>query len=190
MGVHILLALHDDLRFHPSPLLAGSWRMDGQADAIRGTIIHNVLSPIERELFEADWADAKAKYGDDVTVDYPTVSGRVCELANGTPVTPGGLVPWLTDADIERVVFDGSSRVIDVGARQRFFRGATRRAVEVRDRVCWHPTCEEPAERCDIDHIVRFEHGGPTVQANGRPACPPHHEGRRQPLASCIPRGP
>ncbi len=216
--------------FHLSPSLGGSWVMDGQADPIRGTIIHNVLSPIERELFEADWAEAKAKYGDDVTVDllartpaqrrldalvemarraatapkdgkrprplftvlvdYPTVSGRVCELANGTPVTPGGLVPWLTAAEVERVVFDGSSRVIDIGARQRFFRGATRRAVEVRDRVCWHPTCEEPAERCDIDHIVRFEHGGPTVQANGRPACPPHNEGRRQPLTSRVTRGP
>ncbi len=56
-------------RFHLSPSLHGSWAMDGHADPIRGTIIHNVLSPIERELFQTDWAEAKAKHGDDVTVD-------------------------------------------------------------------------------------------------------------------------
>ncbi|MGH9247589.1 MAG: hypothetical protein ACRD29_25425, partial [Acidimicrobiales bacterium] len=47
-----------------------------------------------------------------------------------------------TDAirSLERVVFDGPSRVIDVGPHRRLFDGATRRSVAVRDRECFHPS--------------------------------------------------
>lgn len=68
------------------------------------------------------------------------------------------------------------------------FEGATRRAVEVRDRHCTFEGCEEPAQRCDVDHTVRYEAGGLTVQANGRLRCPPHHPGRRK--LRRRPRGP
>ncbi len=116
-------------------------------------------------MFEADWKEAKAVHGDDVSldklartpaqrradalvemairaatapaggrrprplftvlVDYPTMTGRVCELADGTVITPGTLAPWLSQGEVERVVFDGPSRVVDVGVRSRFFTGAT-----------------------------------------------------------------
>ncbi|MGI8982995.1 MAG: hypothetical protein ACR2HM_00420, partial [Acidimicrobiales bacterium] len=87
-----------------------------------------------------------------VLVGYETFAGRICELACGAVVAPGSLVRWLDSAWVERVVFDGPSRVKDVGVRQRLFTGATRRAVEVRDRECFHPFCDAPAERCQIDH--------------------------------------
>lgn len=45
-----------------------------------------------------------------VLVGYETLAGRVCELAHGTVLTPGQIVPLLTEADIERVVFEGPSR--------------------------------------------------------------------------------
>ena len=115
-----------------------------------------------------------------VLVDLPTLAGRVCELSTGPVITPGEILPLLDGADIERVVFEGPSRVIDVGERRRFFTGATRRAVEVRDRRCDTATCTVPAHRCDVDHIEPYEHGGPTVQANGRLRCPAHHTGRRR----------
>lgn len=116
-----------------------------------------------------------------VLVGYETFAGRVCELADGTVVTPGSLVPWLDRAVVERVVFDGPSRVVDVGVRRRLFAGATRRAVEVRDRECYHPTCHLPAERCEIDHVRPYAAGGPTTQANGRPACGYHNRRRSRP---------
>jgi hypothetical protein len=115
-----------------------------------------------------------------VLVDLPTLTGRICELSTGTVVTPGEVLPVLGDADLERIVFDGASRVLDVGERRRLFVGATRRAVEVRDRRCTHPTCSVPANRCDVDHIQRYEHDGPTTQANGWLRCPTHHPGRRR----------
>ena len=102
------------------------------------------------------------------------MAGRICELANGTVVSPGALVEWLDEAWVERVVFDGASRVIDVGVATRVFTGATRRAVQVRDRQCFHEYCEVPAERCQIDHAQPWAAGGPTVAANGRPACAFH----------------
>lgn len=110
-----------------------------------------------------------------VVVGLETLEGRVLELFNRTVITPGTAAGWLTDAYVERVVFDGPSRVIDVGAQRRFFTGALRRAIEVRDRTCYHPSCDEPPERLEIDHIHEASKGGQTTQHNGRPACRFHN---------------
>ncbi len=133
-------------------------------------------------------ADAKqARVLFTVLVGYETFHGMMSQLADGTVVSPTQLAPWLADVDVERVVFDGPSRVLDVGAKQRLFTGATRRAVEVRDLFCTHPMCETPYTRCDIDHVERYEHGGPTTQANGRVRCPHHNPGRRRPRGAPPP---
>lgn len=115
-----------------------------------------------------------------VLVGYETFAGPICELANGATVTPGSLVPWLSEAMIERVVFDGPSRVIDVGVKRRLFAGATRRAVEIRDQECFHEFCEQRADACEIDHIEPHAAGGDTVQANGRVACDFHNRQRHR----------
>ena len=115
-----------------------------------------------------------------VAVGYETFHGRICELANGTVVSPGSLVPWLDQAWVERIVFDPASRVIDVGVTRRLFTGATRRAVQVRDRECFHELCDEPAESCQIDHVEPWSAGGGTVAANGRPACAHHNRQRHR----------
>ncbi len=78
------------------------------------------------------------------------------------------------------MVFDGPSRVIDVGVRQRLFADATRRAVQVRDRECFHDTCDIAAERCDIDHIEPWAAGGATTTDNGRAACGFHNRARHR----------
>lgn len=109
-----------------------------------------------------------------VLVGYETFAGRVCELADGTVLAPSDVAALLDEAVIERAVFDGPARVLEVG-EQRFFRGALRRAMELRDRICWHPFCEEPAERCDGDHAVLYADGGPTELSNSRPGCPFHN---------------
>jgi hypothetical protein len=114
-----------------------------------------------------------------VLVGYDAFA-NTCELSNGTVVTPGQLVPFLSEAEVERVVFDGPSRVLDVGVRQRIFTGATRRAVEVRDRTCWHPSCDVPAEDCEVDHTQPYEMGGLTVQSNGRCGCKFQHRWRHK----------
>jgi len=224
-------AQHDARRAHRSQTFEGMWVLDALLDPVNGAIVDETLADIERDLFEADWAAAKAEHGDEVSldrlartpaqrradalvemavrartapadgcrprplvsvlVDYPTLAGRVCELANGTIVAPGALAGLLSEADIERIVFDGSSRVIDIGRRSRFFTGALRRAIHVRDRYCTWPGCDTPAQRCDIDHVIPYADGGETTQANGALECPYHHRIRhRRPKPFRVTRDP
>lgn len=196
----------------------GQLDLVGRLEAVGGAVFADELERIEQELFEADWAEARAEHGPDATahqlrrtapqrradalvemarrsaarpeaatdarpliavlVGLETFTGRICELADGTVLTLGQVVPLLSSADVERVVFDSPSRVIDVGRRARFFTGALRRAIEVRDRHCTFPGCTVPAHRCQVDHIVEWADGGPTVQENGRLLCPAHNRQR------------
>jgi hypothetical protein len=50
----------------------------------------------------------------------------------------------------------------------------------VRDQECFHATCEEPAESCQIDHIEPYSFGGETVVDNGRVACGFHNRARHR----------
>jgi hypothetical protein len=122
-----------------------------------------------------------------VLVGWETLHGRICQLADGTVIAPGALVPWLDQTWLERVVFDADSRVVDVGAARRLFTGATRRAVEVRDQECYHQYCDEPYDHCQIDHIIPHAAGGATTQDNGRLACGYHNRARHQPPPSPSP---
>ncbi len=203
---------------HLSQSFGGMWFGRMTLDPIPGDIVHGTLAMIERELFDADWADAKERLGRDplvvdlartpaqrradalvematrartappdgkrprplftVLVGYETFAGPLLELFNRTTITPGTAARWLDGADIERILFDGPSRVIDVGAKRRFFRGALRRAIEVRDRTCFHPCCDEVPERPQIDHIHEHAKGGPTTQENARLGCDFHNRWR------------
>jgi hypothetical protein len=101
-------------------------------------------------------------------------------LCNGPVVTPRQVAPSLTDADVERVVFDGPSRVVDLGRRRRFFTGGARRAIELRDQTCQGFACDAPAGRCHVDHVLPWENGGPTDHDNGQLNCPHHHRQRHK----------
>jgi hypothetical protein len=115
-----------------------------------------------------------------VLVGYETLHGRILELAGGGVLTPGSLLPWLDEAYLERAVFQPGGRV-EVGATARLFTGATRRAIELRDRGCTHPYCDQRVEDCEVDHIVPYADGGPTTQENGRLLCGFHNRLRSHP---------
>ncbi|MDJ0392212.1 DUF222 domain-containing protein [Rhodococcus sp. G-MC3] len=59
--------------------------------------------------------------------------------------------------------------------------GATLAAlVRAEHPVCLHPRCSVPSARCDLDHIVEFDHddpaaGGWTIRTNLGPFCRLHH---------------
>jgi hypothetical protein len=114
-----------------------------------------------------------------VLVGYETFAGRIIELAQGQALAPGSLVPWLERAWLERAVFEPGGRV-EVSCHSRLFTGGTRRAIEVRDRECTHPYCDEPARRCQADHIIPYANDGPTTQENGRLLCGYHNRLRNQ----------
>jgi Domain of unknown function (DUF222) len=181
----------------------GMWLGKMALDPISGAVVAGELERLERELFESDWADARAALGRDPTagelsrtsgqrradalvematrsrtapadgrrpdpllsvlVGYETLHGRICELAQGTVVPPGSLLPWLDKAYFERVVFQPDGRV-EVSATARLFTGATRRAIELRDRECTHPFCDVSAAACQVDHIVPRVANGPPLR--------------------------
>ena len=105
----------------------------------------------------------------------------ICELVDGTVISPVTAGSLFDDAVIERIVFDGPDRILNLG-RARSFTGAARRAVEIRDRHCTDPSgCDTAANRCDVDHILRYADGGPTHPGNGRLRCAPHNRAREKP---------
>jgi hypothetical protein len=183
-------------------------------DPVSGAIVHDELARREQELFEADWAEARARLGHDPTagelrrtaaqrrcdalvematrslgfgagdrrpaplfsvlVGYETMHGRICQLAGGTIVSPGGLLPWLEEAYLERAVFRPPARV-EVSETARLFKGATRRGLELRDQFCRHPYCDRPWPDCQADHVIPWSKGGPTTQDNGELLCGFHN---------------
>ncbi len=100
---------------------------------------------------------------------------RLCELSNGAIVTPNALVPYVTTADVEAVLFDGPLHGVGV-SRKRSFTGAVRRIIEVRDRHCQHPSgCDVPMSKCDVDHVTPYRVSGITRQEDGKLECPGHN---------------
>lgn len=187
---------------HVSETIDGVVVINGQLDPISGAAFSNELKRLAEQLRRADTAagidrtpaQRRAAALIDMAMRSASASAdgqrprplltvqlgddsfrHLCELANGTVITPSELVPWLDTADLETVLFDGPSTVISV-SRQRNFTGALRRAIQVRDRHCQHPSgCDVPADECDVDHIVPYAEGGPTEQFNGRLECPTHN---------------
>ena len=100
---------------------------------------------------------------------------RLCELASGTVVAPEHLERFIDTAVMEAFLFDGPHTVLAT-SKQRTFRGALRRAVQVRDRRCQHTSvCPRPSSECDVDHRRPAARGGPTSQFNSRLKCWPHN---------------
>jgi Domain of unknown function (DUF222) len=185
---------------HASTTIDGRVVIDGVLDAVRGAIVTGELNRLEHELYLADKKAGVVRTASQRRADalvlmatrstgatgtparplFSVVVGddslaRLCELGNGTVIAPGALLPWMCTAMLESVIFDGPTTIISV-SRKRTFAGAIRRAIQVRDRHCQHPSgCDVPAEDCDIDHITRYAHGGVTAQWNGRIGCPPHN---------------
>jgi hypothetical protein len=52
---------------------------------------------------------------------------------------------------------------------------ALARLIRARNTTCSFPYCRRPARRCDLDHTVAYEDGGPTCPCNLAPLCRRHH---------------
>ena len=139
----------------------------------------------------------------------PTADGR--SLPEPTPATPasqaaascsaaaGGVaqvrigarsvaVPALTAWALaaggtwRRLVTDPASGVvIDVGRTRYRPPAGLADLVRARDRACVFPTCQTPAERCDIDHLTAWSQGGTTSLDNLTTLCEAHHRLKHTP---------
>ena len=180
----------------------GVVRLDGHLDPLGGATFLTELDRLMRQLYLADEAAGVTRTAaqrraaalvEMATRSASTPQGsrrpaplftvvlgddsfaHLCELANGTIIDPGHLVPYMDTALLETVLFADPLTAVGVSP-QRSFTGRLRRAVEVRTRHCEHPSgCDEPVPRCDVDHITPHSHGGVTSQFNGRLECWPHN---------------
>jgi hypothetical protein len=148
------------------------WRAPGQrrADAFAEMATRSATAPANGRRPEPLFT---------IMVGYETMHGRISQLADGIPMAPGSFLSFMDAAYFERIVFAPDARV-ECSVTSRFFTGATRRAIEVRDQQCTHPYCDEPADRCQIDHIKPYTEGGETTQENGRVMCGYHNRLRTQ----------
>jgi hypothetical protein len=79
------------------------------------------------------------------------------------------------DATITRVLVDAASAIVDVGRSERVVPGATRRALNVRDRGCRWSGCDRSASWTAAHHVVHWARGGRTDLDNLVLLCSHHH---------------
>jgi hypothetical protein len=117
-----------------------------------------------------------------VTIDLPTLLGLAdnpAELAGHGPIPPHLARELAGDADWTRFTTDPQTgELLDLAPRR--YRPSRRLAAFIRARqpVCTWPGCNQPSERCDIDHSHDFRRGGPTCRCNLGPFCRQHHNAK------------
>ena len=81
-----------------------------------------------------------------------------------------------------RLVTDPTSgTIVDVGRTRYRPPAGLADLVRARDRACVFPTCQTPAERCDIDHLTAWSQGGTTSLDNLVVLCEAHHRLKHTP---------
>ena len=123
----------------------------------------NVL--IDHETFEARLRGE--------TPDPSTYRNVVVRTQTGRRLHPDDAINTALIGHIRRVVHDSSGTIIDLGRRQRLFRGAARDAVMLLTTTCIWIGCDRPIGWCDADHSLGWKAHGTTVPRNGQPSAKP-----------------
>jgi hypothetical protein len=96
------------------------------------------------------------------------------EITGFGPITAEYARDLARHATWRRMITDEHGQVLEVD-RRRFASPALARHVRLRDRICRQPGCGRPAERCQIDHTVRYGGGGVTALDNTSALCGKHN---------------
>ncbi|MGH3432411.1 MAG: DUF222 domain-containing protein [Thermocrispum sp.] len=59
------------------------------------------------------------------------------------------------------------------------FRGRLADYIRLRDNTCTHPACNQPADKCDIDHVIPWPRGQTTTD-NASTECRRHHRKKHE----------
>lgn len=99
----------------------------------------------------------------------------VCRSRSGHELNPADVVKLALVGHVRRVVYDATGVVIDMGRKQRLFKGASREAVMLLATTCAWAGCDQKAEWCQADHSISWKAHGCTVPRNGGPLCRRHN---------------
>ena len=119
------------------------------------------------------------------SASLPATPTEVAEVRIGArSVAVPAMTAWALAAGgtWRRLVTDPASGVvIDVGRTRYRPPAGLADLVRARDRACVFPTCQTPAERCDIDHLTAWSQGGTTSLDNLTTLCEAHHRLKHTP---------
>ncbi|WP_295690260.1 HNH endonuclease signature motif containing protein [uncultured Brevibacterium sp.] len=145
-----------------------------------------------------DWLRRQAA----VTVTVPAMS--LLDVRSGGADMPGELhgtspVPAEIARSIvalaphlERVLTDPvDGTVLPIAAQKYPIPDALRRTAESQWHTCAAPGCDVPAQYCEIDHLIPFDHadpqaGGRTEPRNLHPLCKHHHDCKTRGVISVV----
>lgn len=196
------------VQLHPHPDGMGAlWAMLPADDA---TAAYASLDALAREMYADDRRGMDARRADiltelllgrdvrgeqqttvdvQVSLDAATLAGLADnpgELAGFGPI-PAAMARDLAAAARRwraALIDEDTGQVKDLSAAYRP-RRLLDLAVRARDRTCCFPGCRQPAHRCDLDHTVAHDRGGPTAPGNLGPLCRHHHGPRPTPAGRC-----
>ena len=97
----------------------------------------------------------------------------VAEIVGGEALPQSVLERLMCTASVTGVVFDGEGQPLWVGRDRRHATNAQVKSIIARDRHC--RGCAAGPERCEIHHIIPWEHGGHTNTDNMCLACSQCH---------------
>jgi Domain of unknown function (DUF222)/HNH endonuclease len=191
----------------------GGLFLKGVFDAVGGAAIRDALEPLARRCGKDDERPRDKRLADalvelaghaldsgvipdrgsqrphlQVTASLETLLGRIgaaaADLDLSLPISSKCVERMACDCNVTRVLLDADSLVIDVGRSDRKIKGATRRALNLRDRHCRWPGCDRPASWSQGHHLKHWIEGGGSDLDNLVLLCHRHHwmvhEGRWQ----------
>ena len=127
--------------------------------------------PIDRPLV----ADISVLIDADTLGSGACHDDSVCETSHGAPLPISSVRALLCLGVITPVMLDTTGTVVNVGRSRRFPNREQRRALRAMYRTCAIDACEVVFDRCEIHHVVEWEHHGPTDLGNLIPTCSRHH---------------
>ena len=92
---------------------------------------------------------------------------------SGQPGGPGGCRAWLAGLRFDWLEHRTCSHLRQSPRYQPPDR--LQNLIRARQRTCSFPGCRRPATRCDLDHTLAYDQGGPTCECNLSPLCRRHH---------------
>jgi len=179
---------HDDARADGSGAVADD--ASAPADEADGAVADTadepvaVKAPITSKRVTAKAAKQGPSLALAVLIDFQTLTGvlaanGICELFDGTPISPDTVRRLACDAALIPMVLGSRGEVLNQGRRIYLPTVGQRYAVAVRDRHCAFPGCRRPAKWTDVHHIVAFKPGaatgGKTDLDNLLLLCDKHH---------------
>jgi Domain of unknown function (DUF222) len=185
-----------------TPTGDGMTKLDGLLDPESGRVVRNALAHLARAERTDGTGRTPGQRRADALVDLcdayskGTVTGGrerptvnvACSLENledragrartttGETLSAEALRRIMCDANVNRVVLNAESKIIDFGRAKRLINDNLYQALVVRDQGCRGPDCDRPPEWCDGHHIVHYGDGeGETKQQNVALLCRYHH---------------